>query len=468
MQNKTYTGKFEIYEKIIQEMALVYRHDKRPWLIGYSGGKDSTLLCCLVMEMLKRLEPYQRNKKVYIVSSDTMVENPIVKDYMHRMSKMISQAGETLNIKADIIHPEIPDTFWSRVIGLGYPTPEAPGFRWCTERLKIHPMNKYTLDTIKNNGEVVLLLGVRKAESTYRANNIRSREIEGKLLVPHTDIENAYVYNPLTEIPNEEVWDFLLKDDAKTPWGSDNKYLFSLYQGENLGEEQSVIGEIDKDKIPVTGNSRFGCWICTMVKEDKSLKAFIDRGEEWLVPLRDFRNWLIELRSNPAKRENKRRNGQVYKKADGGFGQGPFTMEARVEILRRLLELEEEYRKQERFKKLELITLEELKHIDKTWDDEGDLSRRTLVDLYYEIKGERLPWDDYKVPVFSEEVIDEIKYQCEENNVEFELISKLIVEIEANKNYTKGSKVTKAFDRIINQGWLHYETIQKGLEHEDQ
>ena len=455
-----YTGEFQVFEDIIQEMALVYRHDKRPWLIGYSGGKDSTLLCCLVMEMLQRLTPYQRHKTVYIVSSDTMVENPIVKNYMHRMSAMINQVGNELKVKADIIYPEVADTFWSRVIGLGYPTPEAPGFRWCTERLKIHPMNKYTLDTIKTNGQVVLLLGVRKAESTYRANNIRSREIEGKILVPHTDIEGAHVYNPLTEIPNELVWKFLLKDNSLTPWGSDNKYLFSLYQGENLGEEQSVIGEIDKDKIPVTGHSRFGCWICTMVKEDKSLKAFIDRGESWLEPLRDFRNWLIDLRSTPSARETKRRNGQMYIKADGEFGLGPFTMASRVEILRRLLQLEVDYN-------FELITIEELKYIDKTWDDEGDLSRRTLVDLYYEIKGKHLPWDDYKVPVFSEEVIDEIKKQCAENNVEFELISKLIVEIEANKNYTKGSRVTKAFDRIINQGWLHFESIQKGLNHED-
>lgn len=456
-----YTGEFQVFEDIIQEMALVYRHDKRPWLIGYSGGKDSTLLCCLAMEMLQRLAPHQRHKTVYIVSSDTMVENPIVKNYMHRMSAMINAAGRELKVKADIIYPKVADTFWSRVIGLGYPTPEAPGFRWCTERLKIHPMNKYTLDTIKTNGQVVLLLGVRKAESTYRANNIRSREIEGKILVPHTDIEGAHVYNPLTEIPNELVWKFLLKDDSRTPWGSDNKYLFSLYQGENLGEEQSVIGEIDKDKIPVTGHSRFGCWICTMVKEDKSLKAFIDRGETWLEPLRDFRNWLLELRSTPSARETKRRNGQMYKKADGEYGLGPFTMASRVKIIRRLLQLEVDYN-------FELITLDELKYIDKTWDDEGDLSRRTLVDLYYEIKGKHLPWDDYKVPVFSKEVIDEIKKQCVENNVEFELISKLIVEIEANKNYTKGSRVTKAFDRIINQGWLHYETIQRGLNHEDQ
>ncbi len=455
-----YTGEFEVFENIIQEMSMVYQHDKRPWMIGYSGGKDSTLLCCLVMEMLQRLTKEKISKTVYIVSSDTMVENPIVVDYMHKMSDMINAAGAPLKIKADIIYPKTEDTFWCKVIGLGYPPPEAPGFRWCTERLKIHPMNKYTLDTIKNNGEVILLLGVRKAESTYRANNIRSREIEGKILVPHNDIENTYVYNPLIEIPNEIVWHFLLKDDAKSPWGSDNKYLFSLYQGEHLGEEQSVIGEIDKDKIPVTGNFRFGCWICTMVKEDKSLKAFIDKGETWLIPLREYRNWLLELRTTPAAREYKRRNGTMYRKADGELGQGPFTMTTRQEMLRRLLKLEVETN-------LNLITLEELKVIDEIWDSEGDLSRRSLVDIYREVKGECLPWDEYKIPIFPKEVVEEIKQHCSENDVEFEMISKLIVEIEANKNYTRSSMVTRAFDRILNQGWLHFESIEKGLSNED-
>lgn len=455
-----YTGEFEAFESIIQEMSLVYQHDRRPWMIGFSGGKDSTLLCCLVMEMLQRLPPEKRNKTVYIVTSDTMVENPIVRDYMHRMSNLINKNGAELRIKADIIYPKVEDTFWSKVIGLGYPTPEPPGFRWCTERLKIHPMNAYTYETIKNNGEVVLLLGVRKAESTYRANNIRAREIEGKLLVPHNDIKNAYVYNPLTEIPNEEVWKFLLKGDGMSPWGSDNKYLFSLYQGENLGEEKSVIGEIDKDRIPVTGNSRFGCWICTMVKEDKSLQTFIDKGETWLVPLRNFRNWLLSLRTDPNAREYKRRNGSVYRKPDGTLGQGPFTMETRIEILKRLLQLEEST-------KLSLITVDELKQIDLHWDNEGDLSRRTLVELYYSIKGKRLPWDEYKTPVFPEDVLATIKELCEENQVEYELISKLIVEIEANKNYTNASMIPRAFDRVINQGWLHFETIEKGLNNEN-
>ena len=455
-----YTGEFAVYENIIQEMTLVYQHDRRPWMIGFSGGKDSTLLCCLVMEMLQRLPADQRNKKVYIVSSDTLVENPIVRDYMHRMSHMINDVGAELNIQADIIYPKIEDTFWCKVIGLGYPTPEAPGFRWCTERLKIHPMNTYTLETIKNNGEVVLLLGVRKAESTYRANSIKAREIEGKLLVPHSDIKNAYVYNPLTDIPNADVWKFLLKDDGISPWGSDNKYLFSLYQGEHLGEEQSVIGEIDKDKIPITGNSRFGCWICTMVKEDKSLKNFIDRGEKWLIPLRDYRNWMLEMRTTPGAREYKRRNGAVYRKPDGSLGEGPFTMETRQEFLRRLLQLEVDTG-------LSLITIEELKQIDIMWDNEGDLTRRKLVEIYREVTGKTLPWDTYKTPVFPDDVIEEIRALCEENKVEFEMIAKLIVAIESNKNYTKSSMVTKAFDRIVNQGWLHFESIEKGLQNEN-
>ena len=456
-----YTGEFQVFEDIIEEMATVYQHDRRPWMIGFSGGKDSTLLCCLVFEMLQRLPKQKRNKVVYIVSSDTMVENPIVRDYMHRMSNMINSMSEELNVKAEIIYPKIEDTFWCKVIGLGYPTPEPPGFRWCTERLKIYPMNAYTIDKIRANGEVILLLGVRKAESAYRSKNIKSREIEGKLLVPHKDIENAYVYNPLTEIPNEEVWNFLLKGNSLTPWGSDNKYLFSLYQGENLGEEQSVIGEIDKERIPVTGNSRFGCWVCTMVKEDKSLKAFIDKGESWLIPLREYRNWLIELRNTPEARDTKRRNGSMYRRPDGELGLGPFTMDTRKLMLRRLLELQ-------KATGLSLISIEELRYIDFLWDNEGDLSRRCVVDIYFEIFGEKLPWDDYKHPVYEKEVVDEIKKYCAENNVEFELISKLIIEIDKNKYFTRGSAVTKAFDKIMNQGWLHFDSIERGLKYEDQ
>ena len=209
---------FEEYREIKREMELVYLHDQRPWMIGYSGGKDSTLLCQLVFEMLESLPEDKRSKPVYIVTSDTMVENPIVKAYMHQMNKAINEASvrKKLNVQAHIIYPEIRQTFWSLVIGLGYPTPEPPGFRWCTERLKINPSNAFTYNTIKKDGEIVILLGVRKAESAARSRSISSREIEGKLLTPHPHIQKAYVYSPLAEIQNENVWAYLLKDGGKS------------------------------------------------------------------------------------------------------------------------------------------------------------------------------------------------------------------------------------------------------------
>lgn len=453
---------FEAFNEIIEEMRLVYLHDQRPWMLGFSGGKDSTLLCQLTFEMLKTLKPEERHKKIYIVTSDTMVENPIVKAYMHRMSDAINKASNTeqLNVEAHILYPELRQTFWSLVIGLGYPTPEAPGFRWCTERLKINPSNKFTYDTIKKDGEIVILLGVRKAESAARSKSISSHEIEGKILSPHVSIPKAYVYNPLTEIPNSVVWEYLLKGDAMSAWGTDNKYLFSLYQGENLGEEQSVVGEIDKDKIPITGNSRFGCWCCTMVKEDKSLQNFIDHGAEELRPLRRFRNWLVELRATPEARDWRRRNGTVYFNAEGELGRGPFTLESRKLILKELLKLEIETG-------FELITIEELKMIDKMWEDEGDLTRRALVDIYYEVKGTRLPWDHFKHAKYDGETVNSISDLCKKYDVPFELVSKLLIAVDNTKFYTRSAVSAREIEKIMNQGWLHYEKIQEGLEDEN-
>lgn len=455
-------GMFNEFNEIIEEMRLVYKHDQRPWMLGYSGGKDSTLLCQLVFEMLRTLPQEERTKTVYVVTSDTMVENPIVKDYMYRMNRAINAASkaEHLNIEAHILYPEIRHTFWSLVIGLGYPTPEAPGFRWCTDRLKINPSNKFTYDTIKKDGEIIILLGVRKAESAARSRSISAHEIDGKILSPHVSIPKAYVYNPLTEIENSVVWEYLLKDNAQSAWGTDNKYLFNLYQGEPLGEEQSVVGEVDKDKIPITGNSRFGCWCCTMVKEDKSLQNFIDHGAEQLKDLRKFRNWLVDLRATPEARDWRRRNGTVYLNAEGEFGRGPFTLETRKTILRELLKLEDKTG-------YELITMDELKMIDKLWEDEGDLSRRALVDLYYEVRKERLPWDQFKHAKYDRATVENINKLCQKYEIPFDLVSKLLISVDNTKFYTRSAVSAREVERIMNEGWLHYSNIQEGLKDED-
>lgn len=190
------------------------------------------------------------------------------------------------------------------------------------------------------------------------------------------------------------------------------------------------------------------------------MKNFIDHGATDLIPLRDFRNWLVELRANPEARDYRRRNGSVYLTASGDFGRGPFTMEARKEILRRLLRLEVETG-------FELITSDELKMIDKLWEDEGDLSRRSLVEIYAEEKGERLPWDAYKKAKYDGDTIAHIRDLCDKYDVPFDLMSKLMISVDNSKFYTRSAVVAKNVEKILNEGWLHFEAIREGLNHED-
>lgn len=108
----------------------------------------------------------------------------------------------------------------------------------------------------------------------------------------------------------------------------------------------------------------------------------------------------------------------------------------------------------------ELITKEELKAIDSMWENEGDIYRRTLVETYERMKGEKLPWDTYRMPMFSEDARKILTETCEEFNIELEMMNKLIVAVEKNKHYTRGNKVEKTFEKIINEGWLHHENIK--------
>jgi DNA sulfur modification protein DndC len=168
----------------------------------------------------------------------------------------------------------------------------------------------------------------------------------------------------------------------------------------------------------------------------------------------------VELRATPEARDWRRRNGTVYFNVEGEFGRGPFTLESRKLILKELLKLEIETG-------FELITVEELKMIDKMWEDEGDLSRRALVDIYAEVKGTQLPWDRYRQAKYNVETLTLLQNLCEKYDVPFELMSKLMISVDNSKFYTRSSVTAKHVERILNEGWLHFEAIREGLKNED-
>lgn len=445
-------------EELIEEIKYVYQSDKRPWVIGYSGGKDSTTVVELVYKMLLTLPKDERSKNVYIVSSDTLIENPLIKIYLSKMNKLLGEAAanDDLPIISTMVTPSADNSFWANVIGRGFPTPRMNGtFRWCTDRLKINPSADYIRDVIKKEGEeVVVLLGVRKAESEARRRRIEGRELANRLMNRHETIQDAYVYNPIVELTTDDVWDVLLRlDGGKTPWGSNNMELVSLYADADSGE-CPFAGVHAGGQTQSCGNSRFGCWVCTVVKDDKSLKGFIKSGHRELIPLAEFRTWIMGIRDKDEYREKKRRNGTVYETKTGEMGYGPFTWEARKLILTKLIETQKQMG-------YELITLEELKAIDEIWDDELDLSRRTLVELYEELTGERLPWYQYKEPLVDKETVDELEKLAEANDVPFDLVRNIILSVYHNKNFSNQRIMKDAMERLLNQQWLHHEILKE-------
>lgn len=446
------------YDELLDEIKYVYQSDNRSWIIGYSGGKDSTTVVELVYEMLQSLNPDERTKNVYIVSSDTLIENPLIKIYLSKMNSMLGEAAarDGLPIISCMVTPEYNNTFWTNIIGKGLPTPRMNGtFRWCTDRLKIKPSaDKIKAIMSEEDREVVVLLGVRKAESNARRRRIEGRELVNRMLNRHETIQNAYVYNPIVELTTEDVWKVLLEHNSgKTPWGSDNSELVALYSDADSGE-CPFAGISNSGQTQSCGQSRFGCWCCTVVRDDKSLNGFIKAGHRELIPLAEFRSWLMSIRDVDEYREKKHRDGTVYADKHGNKGYGPFTWEARQLILTRLIETQ-------RTINYELITLDELMAIDEIWDRELDLSRRVLVDLYYNLTGEKLPWDSYKEPLMNADTVKSIEDLCEEYDVPNELVRNLLLSVHQNKNYSNPKIMRKDLDKLLNQQWLHFDILRE-------
>ena len=339
-------------KKIMKEEFL---RDNRPWVVTFSGGKDSTTVLHLTIEMLLEL-PKEKRKKVFIVASDTLVEMPIITDYFYSKIAEIENfiKKENLDIDIKVLKPDIKETFWVLLLGKGYPSPNT-SFRWCTERLKIRPATKYLTSLTFKYKSIVMLLGVRKDESIARKNSIEKRNLNFRGFSKHNSIPNAFIFSPIKDWSNDEVWTFL--STKKAPWGS-HKDVLNLYQ-KGSGEADCNV-TLNPD-APSCGKTRFGCWVCTVVSKDKSMENMLST-EEWMRPLNEFRDLIIEYRNNPSKRSKRRRSGEK--------GVGPYTLEARRELFEKLLEIE--YNLKDKLNGKKLILNEEIMQIQKEWEKDGD------------------------------------------------------------------------------------------------
>ena len=336
-----------VVERLDTTLATIRREYLRkhsdPWVVAYSGGKDSTLLLQLTWEVVAALPTRDQRRKVYVVGNDTLVESPLVIRHLRTTMETIKARAIAggLPIETRITRPHIDQTFWVNVIGRGY-IPPTRNFRWCTDRMKIIPTSQLLGGLVRAHKRAVLLVGTRKSESANRRRNMAKHGVSGNKMNPHSSIEGCRMFAPLAEFKDEDVWLTLMQ--RKPPWGGSHHDLITLYRNAGGGECPLVLSKEDAPSCGTT-SPRFGCWTCTVVNKDRSLRGLINSGHvdaQYFTDLYDFREWLIQLREDDTNRQRVRRDGNSKSRADGTLVLGPFTLNVRERILSRLKNLEKD------------------------------------------------------------------------------------------------------------------------------
>ena len=447
---------------LMGEVTELYECDDIPWVIGYSGGKDSTAVLQLVWLALEGLPQERRSKPVYVISTDTLVENPIVSLWVAKSLEQIGEAAtrKELPITAHQLTPEVQNTFWVNLIGRGYPAPR-PKFRWCTERLKINPSTKFISSVVQQYGEAILVLGTRKAESAART-KVMERFEQDRVrdrLSPNGSLPNSYVYTPVEDWSNDDVWLFLMQ--VKNPWGYDNKDLLTMYQGASEDGECPLVVDTT---TPSCGDSRFGCWVCTLVEKDRSMQAMIqnDEEKEWMLPLLELRNELDPPRTaqgDRALRDFRRMSGAVQLYNDRPIP-GPYIQEARERWLRKVLDAQRHLRENgpSEVRDIELITLKELEEIRRIWVVEKHEIEDRLPRVYEEATGTPYPGGpfDENLALGAAEM-DLLRELCAEDELHFQLVRELLSVEKRHQSMLRRTGLYKAIEKSFTRNFYRDE-----------
>ena len=446
-----WTYDYSFLDELYEQVRRVYLDPSRPfpWVIGYSGGKDSTATLQVVWTALEQLPPEQRTKAVHVISTNTLVESPVIDQHvsetLEKIEMQAQQAG--MPFKTHRLQPLLGDSFWVNLIGRGYPTPSNI-FRWCTDRLKIQPSNRFILEQVNQNGEVILALGMRKSESQRRDRVIKEYDFRGYSLARHGQLAGAWIYMPIENFSTEEVWGYLL--DIPSPWGSDNRELYKIYRSSAGGDCPLVID----DTTPSCGNSRFGCWVCTVVDRDRSMESMIDSGEQWMAPLLEFRDWLAATQDpevKPEQREYKGRDGRIKITSEGKLRWRTYTLEFSQKMIRKLLETQSTIKAI--VPDFELLSDEELREIRRLWIIERRDWEDTLPGILLETTGRKLHWEKEEINIPGRLEREILSRHAETENVPLALLQKLIDAEWQHYGMFRRSQIHAMIEKIFNEDW---------------
>jgi DNA sulfur modification protein DndC len=303
---------------------LAYGRTHRRWAIAYSGGKDSTLLLILVVWLIRtgRVPPPE---EITVLYADTRMELPPlaiaaahVRAELEGVAEELADLGCTLRVR--VVLPPIDDRFFVYILGRGVPPPSNT-MRWCTEQLKVDPMEA-ELERLagERRDKILMLTGLRLGESAARDDRIalacgKDGGECGQGWYQES-LKSALVDTlaPILHWRVCHVWAYLRHHGPAQ--GFDTALIAEAYGGDEAEEE----------------NARTGCSGCPVAAEDHTL-ARICRMPEWayLAPLKKLRTYYWGTLRSPLVRLRKRA-GEVRKDGTPVKNQqrmGPITFEGR-------------------------------------------------------------------------------------------------------------------------------------------
>ncbi|MGQ0597099.1 phosphoadenosine phosphosulfate reductase domain-containing protein [Aquabacterium sp.] len=283
-----------------------------PLAVAYSGGKDSSVLTNLALAAALAVKGEGHRALVIVSHADVgAVENPEIRSLVRSELKCMARfaAEKGLQLRVRIAHPAQFDSFAVRVIG-GRALPAFPDSRRdCTSSWKREPSEK-ALRALSREvaregwAEPVLMTGVRRDESTVRAGFIARRKEESTRL--WTDKEGRLRLSPLLDWTSDDVWGYLglCRQGAIEAYSSFDEVM-RVYQDAG-GSSCVIVADAEMQANAKPCASRFGCWACTAVREDRSLRQMIECDPArygYMRPLAALRDFIAHTQYDWSRRQ---------------------------------------------------------------------------------------------------------------------------------------------------------------------
>ncbi|RSV41507.1 phosphoadenosine phosphosulfate reductase [Sphingomonas sp. ABOLE] len=316
---------------------LAYWDQHEHIAVAWSGGKDSTALVTLVVNLIEAGK-LPRPKKLYVFYADTRQELPPIQ----RSAELIMEKLRERDwIEVIVVRANLDKRFWVYILGRGVPPPNNNTLRWCTRQIKVEPMTSALEQALQGiEGSALMLTGVRQGESAVRDGRIAmSCSKDGaecgqgwyQQVLPEAKGIRGRVATlaPLLHWRVCTIWDWLKVFAPMPEFGAwPTQILADAYGGDDATELAA----------------RTGCIKCPLASADTALD-YIMTLDAWahLEPLNRLRA-LHEWLRKPAQRLRKAgaellKSGELAKNPQR---MGPITLEARLQALGELLAIQAE------------------------------------------------------------------------------------------------------------------------------